>query len=75
MNYIGIDLGTTISAICSYDGETVRLYKSPDQNDVTPQDPKLSQKLDERKRGTAPRSVRLRLSAGRYVSRDGGRVT
>jgi len=36
MNYIGIDLGTTNSAICSYNGETVRLYKSPDQNDVTP---------------------------------------
>lgn len=36
MNYIGIDLGTTNSAICSYDGEAVRLYKSPDQNDVTP---------------------------------------
>ncbi len=36
MNYIGIDLGTTNSAICSYDGELVRLYKSPDQNDVTP---------------------------------------
>jgi molecular chaperone DnaK len=36
MNYIGIDLGTTNSAICSYDGETVRLYKSPGQNDVTP---------------------------------------
>ena len=36
MNYIGIDLGTTNSAICSYDGEVVRLYKSPDQNDVTP---------------------------------------
>lgn len=36
MNYIGIDLGTTNSAICSYDGETVRLYKSPDQYDVTP---------------------------------------
>ncbi len=36
MNYIGIDLGTTNSAICSYDGETVRLYKSPDQHDVTP---------------------------------------
>ena len=32
----GIDLGTTNSAICSYDGEAVRLYKSPDQNDVTP---------------------------------------
>jgi molecular chaperone DnaK len=36
MRYIGIDLGTTNSAICSYDGESVRLYKSPEQNDVTP---------------------------------------
>lgn len=36
MKYIGIDLGTTNSAICSYDGESVHLYKSPDQNDVTP---------------------------------------
>ena len=36
MKYIGIDLGTTNSAICAYDGESVRLYKSPDQNDVTP---------------------------------------
>lgn len=35
-NYIGIDLGTTNSAIASYDGENLRLYKSPDQNDVTP---------------------------------------
>lgn len=34
--YVGIDLGTTNSAICSYDGETLRLYKSPEQNDVTP---------------------------------------
>jgi len=34
--YVGIDLGTTNSAIATYDGETVRLYKSPDQNDVTP---------------------------------------
>lgn len=34
--YIGIDLGTTNSAICSYDGENVRVWKSPDQNDVTP---------------------------------------
>jgi len=33
---IGIDLGTTNSSICSYDGEALRLYKSPDQNDVTP---------------------------------------
>lgn len=36
MKYVGIDLGTTNSAICSYDGEWVHLYKSPDQNDVTP---------------------------------------
>jgi len=36
-NYIGIDLGTTNSAIASYDGENLRIYKSPtDQNDVTP---------------------------------------
>lgn len=36
MSYVGIDLGTTNSAICSYDGEHVHLYKSPDQQDVTP---------------------------------------
>lgn len=36
MNHIGIDLGTTNSAICSYDGKMVRLHKSPEQNDVTP---------------------------------------
>lgn len=36
MTYVGIDLGTTNSAICSYDGESVHLYKSPDQQDVTP---------------------------------------
>ena len=36
MNYVGIDLGTTNSAICSFDGESVRLYKSPEQHDVTP---------------------------------------
>ena len=35
-NYIGIDLGTTNSAICSYDGNNVRIWKSPEQNDVTP---------------------------------------
>lgn len=35
-NYVGIDLGTTNSAICSYDGESVSIYKSPEQNDVTP---------------------------------------
>lgn len=36
MKYVGIDLGTTNSAICSYDGEAIRLYKSPEQHDVTP---------------------------------------
>lgn len=35
-NYVGIDLGTTNSAICSYDGENIRIWKSPEQNDVTP---------------------------------------
>ena len=34
--YIGIDLGTTNSAICSYDGTNTRIWKSPEQNDVTP---------------------------------------
>lgn len=36
MRYVGIDLGTTNSAICSFDGESIRLYKSPEQHDVTP---------------------------------------
>ncbi|MCU8071364.1 Hsp70 family protein [Shewanella sp. SM20] len=35
-NYVGIDLGTTNSAICSYDGSETRIWKSPEQNDVTP---------------------------------------
>lgn len=35
-NFAGIDLGTTNSAIGSYDGETIRIWKSPEQNDVTP---------------------------------------
>ena len=34
--YIGIDLGTTNSAICSYDGDQTRIWKSSEQNDVTP---------------------------------------
>ena len=34
--FIGIDLGTTNSAISIYDGESLRILKSPDQNDVTP---------------------------------------
>jgi molecular chaperone DnaK len=35
-NFVGIDLGTTNSAICSYDGTETRIWKSPQQNDVTP---------------------------------------
>jgi molecular chaperone DnaK len=35
-HYVGIDLGTTNSAITSFDGENTRLYKSPETNDVTP---------------------------------------
>lgn len=34
--YVGIDLGTTNSAVASFDGEDIRLYKSPEQHDVTP---------------------------------------
>jgi len=34
--YIGIDLGTTNSAICSFDGENVTIWKSSDGYDVTP---------------------------------------
>lgn len=36
MKFVGIDLGTTNSAISSYDGEAIQLYKSPTQHDVTP---------------------------------------
>ena len=35
-HYVGIDLGTTNSAITTFDGENITLYKSPDQKDVTP---------------------------------------
>ena len=36
-NFIGIDLGTTNSAICSYDGSETRIWKTPgEQKDVTP---------------------------------------
>ena len=36
INYVGIDLGTTNSAICTYDDSQTRIWKSPEQNDVTP---------------------------------------
>lgn len=34
--YIGIDLGTTNSAIVTFDGEKTRVWKTKDQTDVTP---------------------------------------
>ena len=34
--FVGIDLGTSNSVICSYDGSETRIWKSPQQNDVTP---------------------------------------
>ncbi|MDR1314065.1 MAG: Hsp70 family protein [Deltaproteobacteria bacterium] len=36
IRYAGIDLGTTNSAIATFDGTDVRVWKSPEQNDVTP---------------------------------------
>lgn len=36
MKYVGIDLGTTNSAICTFDGDKTHIYKSPEQHDVTP---------------------------------------
>ncbi len=36
-NFVGIDLGTTNSVICTYDGIEIRIWKSKyEQNDVTP---------------------------------------
>ena len=35
-SYIGIDLGTTNSAICSYEDGQTHIWKSREQNDVTP---------------------------------------
>lgn len=34
--FVGIDLGTTNSAITTFDGKNTRVWKSPEQNDVTP---------------------------------------
>ena len=35
-NFVGIDLGTTNSCVCSYDGSEPCVWPSPEQNDVTP---------------------------------------
>tara|TARA_Y100001968_G_scaffold136434_1_gene124474 strand:+ start:683 stop:3172 length:2490 start_codon:yes stop_codon:yes gene_type:complete len=34
--FVGIDLGTTNSVISTFDGNETRVWKSPEQNDVTP---------------------------------------
>ena len=59
-NFVGIDLGTTNSAICSYDGSETRIWKSPERNDVTPSAiyiDRLGRKLvGQRAYSAAPRS-------------------
>ena len=61
-NYIGIDLGTTNSAICTYDKSTfqTRVWKSPEQNDVTPSaiyiDRRGNEYVGQRAYNAAPRS-------------------
>jgi molecular chaperone DnaK len=59
-NYIGIDLGTTNSAICSYDSTGTRIWKSPEQNDVTPSviyiDRRGNKYVGKRAYDTAPHS-------------------
>lgn len=59
-NFVGIDLGTTNSAICSYDGSDIRVWKSPEQNDVTPSaiyfDPRGNKYVGKRAYDSAPHS-------------------
>ena len=59
-NYVGIDLGTTNSAICTYDVSEIRIWKSPEQNDVTPSaiyiDQRGNKYVGYRAYNTAPRS-------------------
>ena len=59
-NFVGIDLGTTNSAICSYDGSETRIWKSPEQNDVTPSaiyfDRRGNKHVGQRAYNMAPRS-------------------
>ena len=59
-NFVGIDLGTTNSAICTYDGSETRIWKSPEQNDVTPSaiyiDRRGHKHVGQRAYDVAPRS-------------------
>ena len=60
INYVGIDLGTTNSAICTYDSSQTRIWKSPEQNDVTPSaiyiDRRGNKYIGKRAYDAAPRS-------------------
>ena len=61
-NYVGIYLGTRYSAICTFDKKTqqTRVWKSPEQNDVTPSaiyiDRRGNEYVGQRAYNTAPRS-------------------
>ena len=59
-NYVGIDLGTINSVICTYDGSQTRIWKSPEQNDVTPSaiyiDRRGNKYIGQRAYDAAPRS-------------------
>ena len=61
-NFVGIDLGTTNSAICTFDKETqqTRIWKSPEQNDVIPSaiyiDNRGNEYVGQRAYNAAPRS-------------------
>ena len=59
-NYTGIDLGTTHSAICTYNGSQIRIWKSPEMNDVTPSaiyiDRRGNKYVGQRAYNVAPRS-------------------
>jgi len=59
-SFIGIDLGTTNSVICSYNGFETRIWKSPEQNDVTPSaiyiDPRGNKYIGIRAYNAAPRN-------------------
>lgn len=58
--FIGIDLGTTNSVICSYDDNNTQIWKSPEQNDVTPSaiyiDRNGNKYVGQRAYNAAPRS-------------------
>lgn len=57
-NFVGIDLGTTNSAIATYDGSETQIWKSRERNDVTPSaiyiDPRGNKHVGSRAYNIAP---------------------